>query len=59
MSAFLEKYVALTGYCERPGLDPGVFRLFHDEYAKAWQRLDYQQQGEVAALISQHYGEMR
>jgi hypothetical protein len=48
----VELYKSLQTYCSAPDFDAGVFRLKHDEYAKRYQKLTYEQQGEIAERVN-------
>jgi hypothetical protein len=58
MHRLAQAYVELTDYCRAPGFDQGIFQVKHDAYAKAYQRLNFAEQGEVTAAIASHYGEL-
>ncbi len=45
-------YATLSEYCLDPAFDQGIFKLKHDEYAKRYQKLSQDQQGEIAEILN-------
>lgn len=48
-----DDYEKLITYCKSDDFDPKMFKIMHDNYAKAFARLKYEQQGEVVAEIAE------
>ena len=48
-------YNDLIKYCKSPDFDPKMFKMMHDNYAKAFNRLDWEQQGKIVETINIHH----
>ena len=49
------KYEELLGYSAEAGMDQGVFAVMHDNYTKMYNKLDYEEQGEVSEIINRRH----
>ena len=49
---FVDEWFRLINYCnKRDTFDPGIFSSMHDNYFKAWKKLDQAAQGEISERI--------
>jgi hypothetical protein len=55
ITLLFNKWFELIDYCKSSKFDKDIFRLYHDEYAKSWKRLSYEQQGELTEMINERY----
>jgi len=52
LNAFVNKWFDLLSYCGSETFDQKEFKRSHDEWAKRWSRLDWEQQGYITEQIS-------
>ena len=49
---FVDNWITLRDYCSDPTFDSKVFKIRHDNLAKAWAKLPFDIQGEICHYIS-------
>jgi hypothetical protein len=53
ITMFVQEWLRLCAYCKSEHFDKGIFMSYHDNYEKAWKKLDFAQQGEISYRLSQ------
>ena len=53
ITMFVHEWLRLCAYCKSEHFDKGIFMSYHDNYEKAWKKLDFAQQGEISYRLSQ------
>lgn len=51
LKLFVLEYRKLLNFCNSPNFDMDVFSILHDRYAKAYQKLNYEEQGWITEEI--------
>jgi hypothetical protein len=52
-AVFVKEYLELLDYCSSKNYDILIFTMRHDQYAKAYQRLDQAEQGAIAEKLAE------